>query len=336
MDFDSETKGLCPYFVGRYFRDLKNCDSPEWLQRKLNTIGLRPISALVDITNLITFAYGRPLHVFDADKVNSDIRVRLSRPGEKLLALDGNEYILEDSMTVIADEIKPEGLAGVMGGEESGCTHETTNVFLEAAYFDSVRTARTGRKLKLQSDARFRFERGIDPVFQLPGAELASHLILEICGGEASEIIIAGEMPDVSRKYFLREDRVRELGGVDVPTQEIERILTVLGFALERQTNGWDCSVPSWRHDVEGEADLVEEVLRIYGFNEIPSTPLKLETAIPTGAVNQSQERRTFARRILATRGMTEAVTFSFLSGEHAKLFGGCLLYTSPSPRDRG
>ena len=323
LDFDEENRYLCPYFVGRYFRDIKNGDSPRWLQEKLYAIGLRPISSLVDITNLLTFAYGRPLHVFDADKLEGHIHVRLSNPDEKILALDGKDYVLDDSMIVISDEKMAEGLAGVMGGERSGCTAKTTNVFLEAAYFDPVRTAMTGRKLNLQSDARFRFERGIDPAFQLPGAELASKLILQICGGEASEMVIAGEIPNVSRKYFLRESRIKALGGVDISREEIERILTVLGFQLHNRTGGWDCSVPSWRHDVMDEADLVEEVLRINGFDNIPSVPLRLNTPIPSGAVNWSQEQRALARRVLATRGMTEAVTFSFLPGKHADLFGG-------------
>ena len=323
LDFKEETKNACPYFVGRYFKGIKNGDSPKWLRDKLFAIGLRPISALVDITNLFTFAYGRPLHVFDADKVDGDIHVRLSRRGEKLLALDGKVYNLDDTMTVISDEKVPEGLAGVMGGEHSGCTENTVNVFLEAAYFDPVRTAKTGRKLNLQSDARFRFERGIDPAFQLPGAELASKIILEICGGEASELVIAGELPNVSRSYFLRKTRVRELGGVDVPHREIERILTVLGFHLTGKSGGWDCSVPSWRHDVTDEADLVEEILRIHGFDNIPSVPLELKTTLPVGAVDIRQERRALARRGLAARGMTEVVTFSFLSGDHAALFGG-------------
>jgi phenylalanyl-tRNA synthetase beta chain len=323
LDFDDDTKDACPYFVGRYFKGVKNGPSPKWLQDKLLAIGLRPISILVDITNLFTFAYGRPLHVFDADKVNGDIHVRLSKSGEKILALNGKEYTLDYGMTVIADEKVPEALGGVMGGEESGCTEDTVNVFLESAYFDPVRTAMTGRKLNLQSDARFRFERGIDPAFTRPGAELASKLILQLCGGEASELIVVGEEPDVSRSYFLRDGRVQSLGGVDVPDAEIERILTVLGFKLTKTDGGWDCAVPTWRHDVVGEADLVEEVLRIFSFDKIPAVPMSLESTMPSGAVNLPQERRAQARRKLAARGMTEAVTFSFLHRDEAALFGG-------------
>ncbi len=323
LDLDDETMSACPYFVGRYFRGVRNGPSPEWLQQKLLAIGLRPISALVDITNLLTMAYGRPLHVFDADKVHGDIHVRLSRKGEKFLALDGKEYELDDEMTVIADEKEAEALGGVMGGELSGCTGETVNVFLESAYFDPVRTAATGRKLNLMSDARYRFERGIDPDFVLDGAELASKLLLDLCGGEASDIVIAGEKPDVSRSYPLRKHRVKELGGVEVSEEETVRILNVLGFNVTDNGDAWECEVPSWRHDVVGEADLVEEVARIHGFDNIPAVSLVRETNLPSPAVSLPQARRARARRALAVRGLTESVTFSFLPRKHADLFGG-------------
>lgn len=323
LDLDDETISACPYFVGRYFRRVRNGPSPDWLQQKLLAIGLRPISALVDITNLLTMAYGRPLHVFDADKVHGDIHVRLSRKGEKILALDGKEYELDDEMTVIADEKEAEALGGVMGGEPSGCTGETVNVFLESAYFDPVRTAATGRKLNLMSDARYRFERGIDPDFVLDGAELASKLLLDLCGGEASDIVIAGEKPDVSRSYPLRKHRVKELGGVEVSGEETVRILNVLGFNVTDNGDAWECEVPSWRHDVVGEADLVEEVARIHGFDNIPAVSLVRETNLPSPAVSLPQARRARARRALAVRGLTESVTFSFLPRKHADLFGG-------------
>ena len=323
LDLDDETISACPYFVGRYFRGVRNGPSPDWLQQKLLAIGLRPISALVDITNLLTMAYGRPLHVFDADKVHGDIHVRLSRKGEKILALDGKEYELDDEMTVIADEKEAEALGGVMGGEPSGCTGETVNVFLESAYFDPVRTAATGRKLNLMSDARYRFERGIDPDFVLDGAELASKLLLDLCGGEASDIVIAGEKPDVSRSYPLRKHRVKDLGGVEVSGEETVRILNVLGFNVTDNGDAWECDVPSWRHDVVGEADLVEEVARIHGFDNIPAVSLVRETNLPSPAVSLPQARRARARRALAVRGLTESVTFSFLPRKHADLFGG-------------
>ena len=323
LDFDDESRDACPYFVGRHFRGIKNGPSPEWLQQKLSRIGLRPISALVDITNLMTIAYCRPLHVFDLSKLNGDIHVRLSRRGEKLLALDGKEYELDEEMTVIADKVMAEALGGVMGGEASGCTEETSEVFLESAYFDPTRTAMTGRKLNLQSDARFRFERGIDPAFMIEGADIASALILRICGGEASKLIIAGQEPQWQRSYHLRKSRVAALGGAEVPPECIEKILRDLGFTVTATGDGWDAAVPSWRHDVVGEADLVEEVLRIHGFDNIPTVSLPRATAIPRPAVNLDQERRTQARRALAARGLIEAVTYSFLPSDQAGLFGG-------------
>ena len=323
LDFDDEAKDACPYFVGRHFKGIKNGPSPDWLQQKLVQIGLRPISALVDITNLMTIAYCRPLHVFDVGKLNGDLHVRLARKGEKLLALDGKEYDLDEEMTVIADAAEAEALGGVMGGEATGCTAETTEVFLESAYFDPTRTAMTGRKLNLQSDARFRFERGIDPAFMIDGAEIASALILGICGGEASEMIIAGAEPNWQRSYHLRKSRVEALGGVSVPPERIEEILAALGFTVTATDDGWDAAVPSWRHDVVGEADLVEEVLRIHGFDNIPTISLPRVAAVPTAAINVAQERRAQARRALAARGLIEAVTYSFLPSDQAALFGG-------------
>jgi len=337
LDFPDDAKNACPQFVGRYFRGVKNKPSPAWLADKLKVVGLRPISALVDITNLMTLAYCRPLHVFDADKVSGDLHARLARSGESLKALDGKTYALDDQMTVIADDKVPQGLAGVMGGEESGVSDATTNVFLETAYFDPVRTAMTGRKLGIISDARYRFERGIDPAFLIDATELATSLILGVCGGEASELVVAGEEPKWERSYHLRSSRVQALGGVDVPADKIERILTDLGFRVTKNGDGWDCAVPSWRADIVGEADLVEEVIRINGFDNIPAVSLTRTTALPTSAVNLAQERRGRARRALVARGLTEAVTYSFIKGDQAELFGGgakSLYLTNPISAD--
>ncbi|MFP6711224.1 MAG: phenylalanine--tRNA ligase subunit beta [Rhodospirillales bacterium] len=323
LDFDEDHKDACPMFVGRYFKGVKNGESPQWLKDKLLAIGLRPISALVDITNYSTIALCRPLHVFDADKIKGNIKIRMAKDGEKLRALDGKEYDMDGEMTVIADEQDAEALAGVMGGERTGVSEETVNVMLETAYFDPVRTAMTGRKLNLQSDARFRFERGVDPAFLEDATEIATQLILDLCGGEASEIIIAGDEPDWKRSYFLRGTRVKDLGGVDVSPERTQEILEILGFQVTKKDGGWDVAVPSWRYDVVGEADLVEEVLRINGFDNIPIVPLERESALPQGAINLTQDRRSRVRRTLATRGMTEAVTFSFLAAKEADLFGG-------------
>ncbi|WP_137389113.1 phenylalanine--tRNA ligase subunit beta [Rhodoligotrophos defluvii] len=313
----------CPLFVGRTIRGVKNGPSPAWLQRRLRAIGLRPISALVDITNYITYGYGRPLHVFDADKVKGNIVARSARAGEEILALDGRTYRLEPGMVVIADDAGPEGIGGIMGGEHSGCTDETTTVFLESAYFDAVRTAQTGRKLGIQSDARYRFERGADPCFVQAGAELGTAMILELCGGEASELVVAGKVPDHERSYTLRKDRVRTLGGADVTVPEQRRILEALGFGVTETDEGLVCRVPSWRPDVHGEADLVEEVCRIVGLDNIPPAPMDRPHPVARLVLTPLQRRAAIAERVLAARGLNEAVTWSFVSKRQAELFGG-------------
>ncbi|NNE21511.1 MAG: phenylalanine--tRNA ligase subunit beta [Rhizobiales bacterium] len=323
LKFDDPGNTPCPQFVGRYIRGVKNGPSPDWLQRRLRAIGLRPISALVDITNFVTYAYARPLHVFDAAKVHGNIHARLARPGEKLQALDGKEYELDGEMTVIADDNGPEALGGIMGGEPSGCLPETTDVFLEVAYFDPVRTAATGRKLNILSDARYRFERGIDPEFLIDGAEIGTRLILDLCGGEASHLVIAGQAPDTARSYHLRGDRMQTLGGIDVPVKEQARILTDLGFTVTEVRAGLDCAVPPWRPDVHGEADLVEEIGRIVGLDNVPNAAMDREHAIARPTLTPLQNRMIAARRALAQRGFNEAVTWSFLPAKHAELFGG-------------
>ncbi|ANC90494.1 phenylalanine--tRNA ligase subunit beta [Azospirillum humicireducens] len=320
-----ESLDACPYYVGRYFRGVKNGPSPQWLQDKLTAIGLRPISILVDITNYITFDVSRPLHAFDADKVKGGIVVRLAREGETLPALNGKEYQLDPAMTVIADHERAEALGGIIGGETSGCTEETTNVFLEAAIFDTVRTAQTGRRLGVESDARYRLERGVDPAAVVEGIERATRLILDLCGGEASEIVTAGAEPEWKRSLTLRPGRVAALGGVELPRDRQVQILTDLGFTLEGEDaeGRLVVGVPSWRADVHGEADLVEEVLRVHGFDAIPATPLPRETVLTRPALTLKQRRVALAKRTLAARGLSEAVTWSFLSGPVAELFGG-------------
>jgi len=322
LDFPEDKKDACPYFVGRLVRGVTNGPSPAWVQDKLLAIGLRPISALVDITNLVTMDLGRPLHVFDAAKVTGNIRPRLAKPGETMAALDGKTYTLDEEMCVIADDAIAEGLGGVMGGEESGCTEDTTDVFIECAYFDPIRTAMTGRKLNLQSDARFRFERGVDPAFLEPGMEVATRLVMGMCGGEPSHVVVAGGPPDWQQTITLRHDRVRTLGGVELDGDEVSRILNVLGFEHARNGDNFDTQVPSWRPDIVGEACLVEEVVRIYGYDKIPAVPMSLAEALPNAARTVAQQRRADARRMLAARGMTEAVTYSFLAEKDAALFG--------------
>lgn len=319
--FDGGDEAPCPLFVGRYLRGVKNGPSPKWLQARLKAIGLRPISALVDVTNYITYAYNRPLHVFDADKIKGSIHARLARRGEYIKALDGKTYWLDPGMTVIADERRAESLGGIMGGEESGVSEKTVNVFLEAAYFDPVRTAATGRKLAIQSDARYRFERGVDPAFTQAGIEFGTEMILELCGGEASELVIAGRVPDTSRSFLLRRGRVASLGGIEVSEARQKEILTALGFDVLEKPDGLQCGVPSWRPDIHGEADLVEEVCRIYGLDNVPFAEMPRLSAVAKPVLTPLQRRMIQARRTLAGRGLNEAVTWSFLPEAQARLF---------------
>ena len=322
-DLPADLQDACPYVAGRSFRGVKNGPSPAWMQKRLKAIGLRPISALVDITNYVTFDLGRPLHVFDADKVHGNPTMRMARDGEEVLALDGRTYELDSSMTVIADENGIEGIGGIMGGELSGCTEETTNVFLEVALFDPIRTAASGRKLGIISDARYRFERGLDPESALWGPEVAARLVLELCGGEASQVVSAGEVPDTSCRVGLRGSRCESLGGVTVPGERQAAILQDLGFTLESEEDGTrSFGVPGWRPDIVGEADLVEEVLRIHGFENIPVTPLPRVTALPRPALTDRQRRASAVRSALCWAGLNECVTYSFIDEPTAKLFG--------------
>ncbi len=310
----------CPHFLGRVIRGVKNGPSPAWLQQRLKAIGLRPISVLVDITNLFTFDLNRPLHVFDAAKVKGNLVVRSAVEGESLLALDGKTYALQPGMTIIADDHGVESLGGVMGGESSGCSGDTTEVFLEAAYFDPIRTATTGRALKINSDARYRFERGIDPAFTAEGIERATQLIIDLCGGEASELVIAGKAPDTSRAYRLDTARLISLVGMDIPPATQRATLEALGFTL----NGDMATPPSWRPDVLGEADLVEEVARIASLTKLEGKPLTRATpGVLRPILTPIQMREKAARRTIAALGYNECVTYSFIDEGAAKLFGG-------------
>ena len=312
----------CPIVVGRHFRGVKNGPSPDWLQRRLKAIGLRPISALVDITNLVTFDLNRPLHVFDAAKLSGDLVMRQARDGEQILALDGKTYTLDPAVSVIADAKGVHGIGGIMGGEETGVQESTTEVFLEVAYFAPIRVAATGRKLGILSDARYRFERGIDPQSVEWGTDVATRLILDLCGGECSEITRSGVMPAWQRRYELRTDRVKTLTGIEVSAADTASILSKLGFGIEG-SGPWTASVPSWRPDIVGEADLVEEVTRVFGFDRIPTTSLPPVSTMSRPVRDPLQRRTPQARRALAARGMNEAVTWSFLPLKKAERFGG-------------
>ena len=315
-----ENLEACPHFVGRTIKGVKNGPSPKWLQDALRAVGLRPISALVDITNYFTIDLCRPLHVFDVAKVKGNtLTVGLSKGGEVLPALNDKTYTLSEDMTVISDASGVEALGGVMGGSVTGCSEETTEVFLEVALFDPIRTARTGRLLSLITDARYRFERGVDYANLRDMAELATRMILDLCGGEASELVEAGAAPAWQRSYAFNPSRCLTLGGVDVPSDEQKEILTRLGFAIK---DGM-AVVPSWRPDVQDSADLVEEVLRIKGFDCIPALPMPRVSEAAVTSLSPYQRKVAQTRRALAARGLMEAVTYSFISREEAALFGG-------------
>lgn len=308
----------CPHFIGRYIKGVKNGPSPKWLQDRLKSIGLRPISTLVDITNYFTIGLNRPLHVFDADKLKGNIHVRLSKQGEKLEALNDKTYELDDQMCVICDDSGVLGLGGIMGGVPSSVSDKTTNVYLEIAYFDPARTAKTGQKLMIDSDARYRFERGIDPAFTTVGAELATQMILDLCGGEASELSVAGQAPDIRKTISYTPEKLKTLGGHTLSDARQKEILTALGF----EVNGANIKTPAWRHDVEGTADIVEEILRIDGYDNIVALPVVKDPAQPNDLLSPLQKRVMGTRRTLATRGLFETVTWSFMDDVKSDLFG--------------
>ena len=321
VTIDEDTLEQCPVFYGRVIKGVKNGPSPAWLQDALRAIGLRPISFLVDVTNFFTYDRNRPLHVFDADKVAGNaLRVHRAKGGETLMGLDDKEYTFAEGMTVISDANGVESIGGVMGGLATGCTEETTNVFLEAAYFDRVRTAYTGRALKINSDARYRFERGIDPEWTPHGIEHATRMIMDHAGGEASDVVVAGAIPDTSRAYKLDTDRVQSLVGMTIPAETQRATLTALGFTLE----GDMAHVPSWRPDVQGSADLVEEVARIASLTKLEGVPLpRISAGVPRPILSPMQRREVAARRAAAALGYNECVTYSFIDQASAALFGG-------------
>ena len=318
-----EDAALCPAFALRLVRGVKNGPSPEWLQRRLRAIGLRPINALVDITNFMTFDRARPLHVFDAARVKGNLAVRRASKGEKLLALDGKTYEFDGDACVIADDAGIESLAGIMGGEASGCSDQTTDVLIESALWNPVNIAQTGRKLGIHSDARFRFERGVDPAFALPGLELATRLVMELCGGKPSEIALAGAIPDSDRVIDFPLSEPKRLAGFEAKAGEGKRILSSLGFIVSGNTDTVKVAVPSWRADVEGKADLVEEIVRIAGVDRVPPTPFERGEFARKPVLTTLQKRTRGAKRALAGSGLVEAVTWSFISKKQAEIFGG-------------
>ena len=324
LDLPKGHEAACPLFVARKFRGLRNGPSPAWLQERLTAIGLRPISTLVDITNLLTFDLGRPLHVFDAKKLDGHhLSLRFASQGEQLAALDGKTYDLDDGMTVIADASGPAALGGIMGGEPTGCTEATTDMVLEIALFDPIRTAATGRKLGIESDARTRFERGLDPAMVLAGAEYATRLILELCGGEVSQLVVAGTVPGPREPFSFRLNQLERLAGITLDVEVIETRLKGLGFLVEIiDDETIKLTPPSWRHDVRMEADIVEELARLQGYDGIPPMPVRRTTAVSQPILAPEQRMRSIARRTLAARGISEAATWSFVEPALARRFG--------------
>ncbi len=325
----------CPAFYGRVIRGVENRPSPKWLQDRLKSAGQRPISALVDITNYVMLAYGRPAHAYDLAKLSGAIFARRAKDGETCLALNGKEYTLTSDMTVIADDNGVHDIAGIMGGEHSGCADDTTDVLLEVAYFDPVRIGQTGRALSLTSDARQRFERGVDPAFLDAGLALLTDLIVGICGGEPSEPVFAGQPPVTPKLVKYDPAMAERLGGVAIPEAQQRATLSALGFASDA---AWNVTVPSWRPDVDGAPDLVEEVVRIHGLDNVASAPLPRADGVarPTATAAQKLERK--LRRAAAARGMNEAVTWSFLPEAEADLFaegnGGLWVLQNPISED--
>ncbi|PNG26684.1 phenylalanine--tRNA ligase subunit beta [Methylocella silvestris] len=327
IDLAAGDSHLAPAFALRLIRGVRNGESPDWLRKRLTAIGLRPINALVDITNYLSFDRARPLHVFDAAKVKGDLVVRRARAGESLNALDGRVYALDEEMIVIADDRGPQSLAGIMGGADTGCDEATTEVLIEAALWHPANIARTGRRLGINSDARYRFERSVDPAFLLPGLELATALTLEFCGGAASDIALAGKIPERDHRIVFFQGEVTRLTGLDLPPSEITGILEHLGFELVYSPGNSDrfvVKVPSFRPDIEGPADLVEEVIRIAGLDRVASRPFARESAgAPAPKLTPLQRRVRTAKRALAAAGLVEAVTWSFISHARAEAFGG-------------
>ena len=320
VTIDEAVLDKVPFFSGRVVRGVKNGPSPEWLQKRLRAIGLRPISTLVDITNFFTYDLNRPLHVFDVAKVHGDLRLRAAAAGETIVALDDKEYTLPEGAIVIADDNGVESIGGIMGGAASGSQLDTTDVFIEAAFFDPISTAKTGRALKINSDARYRFERGIDPEFTVPGLDLATQMVIDLCGGEPSGLVTAGAVPDHTRSYRLDTNRFVSLVGMQIEDTVQRQTLEALGF----QMHGDMAQVPSWRPDVQGEADLIEEIARIASLTRLVGQPMaRPQAGVPLPVLTPLQRRESAARRMAASLGYNECVTYSFIDKDSAALFGG-------------
>lgn len=319
IDTENNFEG-CTIFAGRLIKNITNNQSPDWLVKRLESIGIKSINCLVDITNFINFDRGRPLHVYDANKINNKIGARDAKVGEKILALDGKDYELEPGICVIADNEKVLGIGGIMGGNESGSTIETNDVFIESAYFDPIKTALSGRALNIISDSRYRFERGVDPEYVIEGLNLATQMILDLCGGEAGEISLVDNLKFQPKKIKFDPKLVNKLTGIEIPNDKIVKILESLGFDI---SNSWNVVVPSWRPDIYGEADLVEEIVRIFGLDNIESEPL-LNLDQPTKPIlTKKQKQIKMIKRSIASKGLMETISYSFINNKESLNFGG-------------
>ena len=319
IDAENNFEG-CTIFAGRLIKNITNNQSPDWLVKRLESIGIKSINCLVDITNFINFDRGRPLHVYDANKINNKIGARDAKVGEKILALDGKDYELKPGMCVIADNEKVLGIGGIMGGNESGSTIETNDVFIESAYFDPIKTALSGRALNIISDSRYRFERGVDPEYVIEGLNLATQMILDLCGGEAGEISLVDNLKFQPKKIKFDPKLVKKLTGIEIPNDKIVKILESLGFDI---SNSWNVVVPSWRPDIYGEADLVEEIVRIFGLDNIESEPL-LNLDQPTKPIlTKKQKQIKMIKRSIASKGLMETISYSFINNKESLNFGG-------------
>ena len=319
IDAENNFEG-CTIFAGRLIKNITNNQSPDWLVKRLESIGVKSINCLVDITNFINFDRGRPLHVYDANKINNKIGARDAKVGEKILALDGKDYELKPGMCVIADNEKVLGIGGIMGGNESGSTIETNDVFIESAYFDPIKTALSGRALNIISDSRYRFERGVDPEYVIEGLNLATQMILDLCGGEAGEISLVDNLKFQPKKIKFDPKLVNKLTGIEIPNDKIVKILESLGFDI---SNSWNVVVPSWRPDIYGEADLVEEIVRIFGLDNIESEPL-LNLDQPTKPIlTKKQKQIKMIKRSIASKGLMETISYSFINNKESLNFGG-------------
>jgi phenylalanyl-tRNA synthetase beta chain len=324
LELPAGAEGACPCFAGRYVKGIKNGQSPAWMQKRLKAIGQRAINAVVDVTNYVSNDRGRPLHVYDADLLEGAIRARLGKVGESFLGLNGITYTVDDTMCVIADDARVLGFGGILGGQDTGCTENTRNILIECAYFNPLRTAQTGRKANVQTDARYRFERGVDPAFVEPGLDLATHMMLQVAGGTPSRRRVAGKPPVKPFTVPFSFDRVERLMGIKLAEKDMRRTLETLGFKLAGKGSRCDVAVPSWRPDIQGPADLVEEIARIAGLETVSATPLpRLSSGVTKATLTDIQKRVRRARRMLAGRGMVEAITWSFITSNEAKHFGG-------------